>query len=141
MNRKEGNRDIVGGELLQRVGKGYAFLRDQLHEEVGRHDLGYRAKTNERVSAGLLVRAGIRLTVALHPRLIAADNHDNHSDGAAAVEKVIQEGIGGLELGERRGLGVHPVPCERQEEDEGGKHSPDGMRNPVGPWKSASGWG
>ena len=120
-NRTDGNGDIAGGELLQGVGKGYASVGDQLHQQVRGHDLGQRAKTNEGVSVGLLVGARISLTIALHPPLIVADNHDDHSYGAGAVEQVSHEGVGGLELRKRGGLGVHPMYGEWQEEDEGRK--------------------
>jgi hypothetical protein len=65
------------------------------------------------------VGAGISLTIALHPRLIVADNHDDHSCGAAPAEQVSNEGVGGLELRERCGLGLRPMHQEGQEEDEG----------------------
>ena len=56
---------IMGGELLQGVGEGYASISDQLHQQVRGHDFGQRAQTDERVSIGLLVRARIGLTIAL----------------------------------------------------------------------------
>ena len=109
-HRADRNSDLAGGELLQGVGEGYASLGDQLHEQVRRHDLGHRAKTDEGISVGLLVGARIRLTIALHPRLLVADHHDDHSCGAAPAEEVRHEGVGGLELRERCGLGLHAVP-------------------------------
>ena len=118
-NRADRNGDIMGGELLQGVGEGYASIGDQLHQQVRRHDLGQRAKTDEGVSVGLLVGARIGLTIALHPRLIVADNHDDHAGGAAPVEQVSHEGVGGLELRGRCGLGLHPMHGEGQDEDEG----------------------
>src|ERR1700722_12540464 len=74
MNRQDGDVDIAGSELLQRAGTRYALVGDQLHQQIRRHDLRHGAKTTEGVSAGLMERAGIGLTVTLHPRLIAADN-------------------------------------------------------------------
>ena len=96
----------MGRELLQGVREGYASISDQLHQQVRGHDFGQRAQTDERVSIGLLVRARIGLTIALHPRLIVADNHDDHAGGAAPVEQVSHERVGGLELRERHGLGL-----------------------------------
>ncbi len=119
MNCAVRHGDIMGGELLQGVGEGYLSTRDQLHQQVRGHDFGQRAQTDERVSIGLLVGARIGLTIALHPRLIVADNHDDHACGAAPVEEVGHEGVGGLELREGYRLSLHPVQGEWQEEDEG----------------------
>ena len=52
-----------------------------------------------------------------------ADNHDDHAGGAAPVEQVAHEGVGGLELRERYRLGLHPGHGEGQDEDEGCPHS------------------
>jgi hypothetical protein len=109
----------MGGELLQGVGKGYASIGDQLHQEVRGHDLGHGAKTDERVSIGLLMGARIGLTIALHPRLMVADNHNDHAGGATPVEQVGHDGVGGLELREGYGLGLHPMHGKGQDEDEG----------------------
>ena len=105
-DREDRHGDMMGGKLLQGVGEGYASIVDQLHQQVRGHNLGQRAKTNERVSVGLLVRARSGLTVGLHPRLTVADHNDDHAGGAAAVEQVSHDGVGGLELRERNGLGL-----------------------------------
>ncbi len=105
-DREDRHGDIMGSELLQGVGERYASIGNQLHQQVRGHNLGQRAKTYERVSVGLPVRARRGLTIALHPRLMAADNHDDHAGGAAPVEQVSHDGVGGLELRERYGLGL-----------------------------------
>jgi hypothetical protein len=61
------------------------------------------------------------LTVALHPRVTAAYNHDDHAGGTAPVEQVGHEWVGGLELRERVALGLCFMQGEGQEEDKGGQ--------------------
>ncbi len=85
-HREHGNANVGGSELLQRIGEGHAPIRNQLHQQVRRHNLGQRAKTDERVSIGLLMGARIGLAITLHPRLIVADKHDYHSCGPAMAE-------------------------------------------------------
>ena len=88
-------------ETLKGVVQTQSFVSDKAGKDIRGEDFGERAKAEERILIGKLMRVRRGLAVALKEDLMIAHDDENHAGGTGVEEELGAESAGGFERGQR----------------------------------------